>query len=1075
MEEENKFYLQVSNSLNQLADKLSAEINAQKHSVFQPVYIITQTEGMNSWLKLRIAQHIGIAANIQFLKPNDLINQIYFILGGSFTKSLSSDDLNWLLYKVLGEKEFIENFPRISDYYNYEGIDKEVKRMALAEKVADLFDQYQIYRPDMIESWNQDKLLTRHEEEKWQKQLWQRTKNLYQALFPDKTLIGKYIYDTLKNPEQTERLKQKMPVIYLFGISVITEYHLEIFQNLSKYIDIHFLLLNPAPYDFWYEDKSEKLLYFLKKIGKAHQSETSTGNTLLTAWGKILQDTFSILFKNDALINSYDVIGDVHPGEESLLQKIQASIFENSQIKKGTFTQKEILDGSINLNSCYGPAREVECLYNYLIHLVDKKNELLSSRDIIVMVSDIDLYASYIKAVFDNAPYNFQYTIADESYAASDSISNALYNILSLNEQEFTAETVVRLLDFTSIKNRHKITNTGQIRDIVDAANIRFGINGDYSDDSVYMSWKYGLRRIMYGICISGEEEYGHGADSFFPMDNIESSDVFNVIPFVHFAERLIQSLEERKQPKKIGEWVKYVENVLNNFVINKEDSHEEDYGIILTQLENYNTINDLFEEEISYEVFAHNFLPNLTGATRSKAFAGGGITFCSLIPMRSIPFKVVCLLGMNFDKFPRKDKKTSFNLIEKERRKGDRNIKENDKHLFLETLLSAQKYFYISYTGQSVKDNSSLPPSILVDELLDYIESAAENPAEVRTQLITKHPLHSFSQKYSLNDSRYYSYLLNRGGLAKDVFSETEIKELNFEEIQLHKLISFLKNPVKGYYNNVLGIFYNDDPVTLQDTEIFELDHLGRWDFKKQVLKLSEEEIYEFKNQQLKKGKLPLKNMAPVVLKNIVDDMAEVKEKFIGLINEEEEKIIPIELEIDGVVLKGSIENIFGNSQVAISFSKKENKYMLEAWIHYLALRASGIEKTLKYISQSKNEIFEGIEISKQEATNTLKELINLYKKGHKEIIPFDTGFNIIPDELETPDAGIFKSIFQKSIEKMFDNFMVPCNDSYLIREYMRGYFSQPGIEEKYKTTAETLLLPLARLFPSYSFSKQK
>ena len=310
MEEENKFYLQVSNSLNQLADKLSSEIKSQKQSVFQPVYIVTQTEGMNSWLKLKIAGSIGIAANIQYLKPNDLINQVYFLLGGPFTKSLSSDELNWLLYKVLGEKE-----------------------------------------------------------------LWQRTRNLSPELFPDKTIIGKYIHEAFKNPDQTERLKQKMPVIYLFGISVITEYHLEIFQNLSRYIDIHFLLLNPAPYDFWYEDKSEKLLYFLKKIGKAHESETSTGNTLLTAWGKILQDTFSILFKNDALINSYDVIEDVNPEEDSLLHKIQASIFENRQPDKGTFTKKEIIDGSVNINSCYGPAREVESLYNYLIHLVDKKNE----------------------------------------------------------------------------------------------------------------------------------------------------------------------------------------------------------------------------------------------------------------------------------------------------------------------------------------------------------------------------------------------------------------------------------------------------------------------------------------------------------------------------------------------------------------------------------------------------------------------------------------------------------------------------------------------------------------------------
>ncbi|MEO6819813.1 MAG: exodeoxyribonuclease V subunit gamma, partial [Ginsengibacter sp.] len=655
MEQENNFYLEVSNSLNILANQLSQEIKSQANAVFQPIYIVTQTEGMNSWLKLQIADSIGIAANIHFLKPNDLINKIYYLLGGKFSQSLSATEMNWLLYKILGEHSFKEDFKHISGYYNYEGIDKDVKRMALAEKVADLFDQYQIYRPDMIDAWNNDRLSTKHTEEKWQKALWMRAKRLSEDIFPDKTLIGKFINNALQNSDDASHLTEKIPVIYLFGISVITEYHLQILQNLSKSIYIRFLILNPAPSDYWFDDKSDKLLYFLQKIGKGNLPGSNTSNPLLTAWGKIIQDTFSILFKNDALVNSYDVIGETEIENDTLLHKIQNSIFENKRLEKNVLSLKDVNDDSITIHSCYGPAREVEVLYNYLVHLIDQKKESLSSRDIVVMVSDIDLYASYIKAVFKNAPYKFNFTIADESYAASDSISNALKAILSLTENDFTAEAVVRLLDFSFIRNRCHISDTAQIRDILDEANIRFGIEGDHTDDSVYVSWKYGLQRIMYGICISGGEEYGEGENSFFPLDNSESSGSWNVIRFVHFVEVLIQSLEERRKPKSIEGWVKYVENILNNFVCNIEETNDEDYVLLLNQLENYNSINELFDEEISYEVFMYNFMPSLTGATSSKAFAGGGITFCSLIPMRSIPFKVVALLGMNFDKFPRK------------------------------------------------------------------------------------------------------------------------------------------------------------------------------------------------------------------------------------------------------------------------------------------------------------------------------------------------------------------------------------------------------------------------------------
>ena len=145
----------------------------------------------------------------------------------------------------------------------------------------------------------------------------------------------------------------------------------------------------------------------------------------------------------------------------------------------------------------------------------------------------------------------------------------------------------------------------------------------------------------------------------------------------------------------------------------------------------------------------------------------------------------------------------------------------------------------------------------------------------------------------------------------------------------------------------------------------------------------------------------------------------------------------------------------------------------MLEAWINYLALRATGVEKTLQFVSQSKNDIFKGTEISQQEAMDTLKELVGLYKEGHKEVMPFDMGLNIIPDDLGNPDTEKFNGIFGAAVKKMFDTFGYPCSDAYLIREYEGGTFSQAGNEEKYRKVAEKLLLPLARLFPSYPFKK--
>src|SRR5699024_4494538 len=274
------------------------------------------------------------------------------------------------------------------------------------------------------------------------------------------------------------------------------------------------LIQNPAPDIYWYEDKPDRVIDFLKRKGILPKSEESFGHPLLVGWGKIIQDTFMMLFENEETLNNYSEIGVEAPLTDTLLHHIKNTIF-NNQKEDILFSSNQLNDGTITVNSCYSPIREVEVLYNYLVHLVDQKTEDLSARDIVVMVSDIDLYASYIKAVFNNAPYKFRYTIADESFSASDSISNTLMALLTLTEDQFTSEKVVGLLDYSGISKHFGITDVELIRKWVEKANIRLGISGNREDDSDYISWKYGLKRMMYGMCMSGGKEFGKGEKSF--------------------------------------------------------------------------------------------------------------------------------------------------------------------------------------------------------------------------------------------------------------------------------------------------------------------------------------------------------------------------------------------------------------------------------------------------------------------------------------------------------------------------------------------------------------------------------
>lgn len=223
-------YLKVSNSLESLAQVLSQDLQMSGNSVFEPHLIVTQTEGMNNWLKMQIAEHHGIAANCRFLKPNDLIHQLYFLLGGPYTELLSAQNLTWLLFKLLGEKDFSKRFPTVAAYYENSGSDKDLKRMALAEKAADLFDQYQIYRPEMIRDWNNGNLKTTE----WQEYLWAKAKIVSGNSLPDKTVIGHYILDALKDPDKRAAMEERMKTVHLFGLSIITAYHVQILHEIGR-------------------------------------------------------------------------------------------------------------------------------------------------------------------------------------------------------------------------------------------------------------------------------------------------------------------------------------------------------------------------------------------------------------------------------------------------------------------------------------------------------------------------------------------------------------------------------------------------------------------------------------------------------------------------------------------------------------------------------------------------------------------------------------------------------------------------------------------------------------------------
>ena len=918
----------ISNDINELADELCSKVEIVKNNAFVPHQIVIQTRGMNQWLKYKIAENTGIAANIQFVTPEEIIYNAFKILGGSYKTKIHRQHIDWLIYRILGYAEFKKLFPIQYAYYAGDGGIDALKKWEFSNILADLFDQYQIYRTSMIGEWNviQD-IHSLPKDQQWQAYIWKQTKDLTENGILDMSEIATFISNALQSNYGRSNLKAKMPNVNLFGISIVTPLHLRIIYELSQYVDFQWYINNPSPETFWYEDISEKEYFFRKLKGK-NIEHISIGNTLLTSWGKVIQNTFRMMFQSDEYINAISDLPSQQPTFDTLLSTIQGAIFSNME-QLPAFSSDLLTDGTIQIASNFTIYRELEGLLNYILNIIQKNQYgAIKERDIIVMIQDINSYAPYIRAVMDNAPYKFQYNIADESISNKDSIISALLAILDLNASQFTSENTLKLLNFKKIRKKFDIDNVELIRIAVKKANIHFGIENDFHhniDDTFIVSWKYGIQKIMFGLCMSNEQrlELQHPLYTVECADNI--SDMLQITAFVSLVESLASNIRRRNKSMTLIEWKSFIEEILDTFLVMDEQDKDDLYTHIIDKFNQYELLNLFISDEtVSYDVFSSKFCNSLQNDKVAGNFMTRGITFCSPLPFRSIPFKVVAILGLNHDKFPRKEHKVDFDLIASNPQLGDRNIKNNDKHLFLESILSANSAIYLSYIGRSVKNNKELPPSILVDEFLDYIQTGTN--VDVRKTLTLHHPLYSYSIEYNGPESDLpLNYLVQKSNQWPIIIDINRNSAEEKPEFDISKVWLFYEKSPKYYYNNVLGIYFDQESEAIGESEVFHPSDLERWNIRNQYMEATiqgkSDEIFE---RMYLDGMLPLKNVGKSTLNAIKRDFEQPINSFFNLFDKGTEvQKLEVDFTYLGKRFFGVVSNILDNTVFLVSFKK--------------------------------------------------------------------------------------------------------------------------------------------------------
>lgn len=1062
---------------------------------FEAEQILVQSPGMSQWLKMELANEFGVAANLEFPLPATFIWNLFTDILTDVPKrsAFNKEAMTWKLMQLLPQQLDTPEFSPLKQYLERD--DDQSKRYQLAEKIADIFDGYLVYRPEWIATWEAGETVAElNGEHPWQPMLWQalydQTVALGQSPYHRANLYEHFI-DTLDSFVEDLNQSSQLPKrLFVFGITALPPRYLDALHALGAHIDVHLMFTNPCRY-YWGEVRDRK--YLAKLAAKTRQqlrwkgdhseragetillkgtieqnevpeyqqlhTQDAVGNSLLASMGKLGRDNLYLLSQLEA--NEIDAFVDVD--DHHLLKQIQADILElrEHQDDQRSLTTSEYKpaiekdDVSLQLHVCHSPMREVEVLHDRLLAMFDA-DPTLKPRDIIVMVADINAYSHAIQAVFGNAPGErfIPFSISDRSVDQENPILQAFMRLLSLPRRRCQASEILELLEVPAVMARFGIDEQefDRVSLWVQQVGIRWGLDEHTALDlslprQQQNTWLFGIERMLLGYAMPEEAglfECGDGVIAAF--DEVQGMDADLAGKLASFVRTLQLYRDRLSDSHTFATWQQFLLGVLDDCF-----SVELEGEVVLSSIRH--CLQQLSEQlqdaaisadELFSPKVVEQYLQNhLSNARVSQRFLAGQVNFCTLMPMRSIPFNVVCLLGMNDGLYPRTVAPEGFDLMNGRTRAGDRSRRDDDRYLFLEALLSAQQYLYISYVGRSIQDNSEQEPSVLVSELLEYCQqnyvligyeskpSDQSGLALVNT-FTHKHPLVPFSRRaFDGTDQAISSYAKEWLPAAKQsemdmtandlqtsllqtflyqpldsYLAQVEVDSQGRYLLELQELQRFWRLPVKYFFNQRLKTYFDNRQLMSHqlDDEPFLVAGLDKYQFGEQLLShwLSASEkpslhdfdrvAKHFLRQQQAEGQLPIASFGDLAAETLLSSVKPLAEALLPWLDEKKPDLeisLDFELNVNGQTqkhrLSGWLSGHYQHGLVRYRNGGVHSVNLLNNWIEHLCFSAMGHSQPTQLFGTHKGE-WQHIELQAmdaQQAKQNLETLLALYYQG--------------------------------------------------------------------------------------------
>ncbi|MFO7787739.1 MAG: exodeoxyribonuclease V subunit gamma [Halospina sp.] len=941
------------NQLEHLVGPLARLLAVPVTNPLQPDVIMVQHPGMAHWLNMELAGEPSrrVAMNLEYPLPVRYFwTLIRGILGPERMPEVSPyqrEILVWRLYSLLASEGVARDpaFAEPTRYWQQQSARQQpLRRFQLAGELADLYEQYLMYRPDWIREWDAG------QGDHWQARLWQALV----AEIPDHPLR---LMDEARGKLATpaEALPERL---FIFGINSLAPLWLEFISEVSRKagVDFHILYLNPSD-EYWGDAVSDRQAARQRaRWLDEHDDESGlvldVGNPLLTGLGHQGQQFVRLLSE----VADEEMPLFTEPADDQLLARLQSDVLH---LRDGREAPSDHCDSSIDVVSAHSALREVQALHDWLLHRFNEDPEL-APRDVVVMCPNVERYAPFVEAVFagrgealsERVP-PLPSSIADRNPGDADPAVAAFVEMLSLPDARFEVSRVISWLQVPAIQQRFGF-DTDQVTQLsqwLNAAAIHWGLDAEHKRQwlgegaSQRYSWDQGLERLLIGFAW-GDEEVVLRDRLLLPQ--VEGGDAVVLGRLIAFLRALKALRQDMTRARTVSDWQTFLHERLRQALFSTERSHEwihEQLREVIRELGQY-AIHAGFNDPVPLTVIRHALEQNLQSPARTGGqFMTGQITVCSMVPMRSIPFRVVAILGLNDGEFPRQRPPLGFDLMANDRpRPGDRSRRGDDRYLFLEAILSAREHLYLSYQGRDLNTNAERQPSLVLTELMNYLEAATGWHRDAIRAL----PLQPFSPANYQGPEPSFDpgwLRLSEAGEKREQAPRLPPPESEPERLSLEQLVRALENPARHHAQQRLGLYLEESELPeLEDVEPFAANHLSRYLIQEALIHCELEGADEAPVLERARLSGELPDHAPMA-----SELADWREQARGFAQALLDsgaagvQTSAVEHSIDGLTLAGELTLAADGRLVLWRMANPKGKDLLRLWCHHLIANLDG------------------------------------------------------------------------------------------------------------------------------------